>query len=157
MLYRFLARSFDRLVARLGEYERVQRVPAYEEQFTTLRGVLRPLSAWLLARLGVVVLDKFGRPSSLLLWLSGFLLIWLLYRLAHGILADGSPTLGSNVVCVYTYIYIYIYMYVYVNTHTYKHRDIDIYIDMDVDSDVYSTMQSGWGTFWRNATRRARG
>lgn len=86
VLYRFLARYFDRLAARLGEYERVQRVPAYEEQFTTLRGVLRPLSAWLLARLGVVVLDQFGRPSSLLLWLSGFLLIWLLYRLAHGIL-----------------------------------------------------------------------
>ncbi len=90
-LYRFLARYFDRLMIRLSSHERVQRLPAYEDGFATLRKVLRPLSAWLLARLAVVVLDQIGRPSSLLLWLSGFLLIWLLYRLAHAILTLWMP------------------------------------------------------------------
>ncbi len=66
-------------------------MPAYEEGFATWRGVLRPMVAWLLMRLGVVVLDQIGRPSSLLLWLSGFFLIWLLYRLAHAIMTLWMP------------------------------------------------------------------
>ncbi len=91
VLYRFAARYFDRLAARAGRHERVQRLPAYEEGFATLRSVLQPLSAWLLARLGVVLLDQLGRPSSLLLWLSGFLAIWTLYRLAHALLTLWLP------------------------------------------------------------------
>ena len=92
LIYRFLARYFDRLIARLAEqFERLRKMPAYEEQFSTLRGVLRPLTAWALASIGVTVLNQLGRPSSLLNWLSGFLLIWLLYRLAHGILTLFMP------------------------------------------------------------------
>jgi len=91
LLYRLLARPFDRLTARLSRYERVAQMPAAQEEFATLRSVLRPLSAWLLARLGVVALDQLGRPSSLLAWLSGFLLLWLLYRLAAGILTLWLP------------------------------------------------------------------
>ena len=91
VLYRFLTPYFDRLMVRLGQYERVQNTPANEDQVATLRSVLRPLSAWLLARLGVLVLDQIGYPSSFLLWLSGFLLIWLLYRLGHAILTLWLP------------------------------------------------------------------
>jgi small-conductance mechanosensitive channel len=86
LIYRFSGRYFDKLVARLGQYDRVQSMPAYSEGFATWRSVLRPLVVWLLMRLGVVVLDQLDRPSSLLLWLSGYFLIWLLYRLAHAIM-----------------------------------------------------------------------
>jgi small-conductance mechanosensitive channel len=78
-------------VVRLAKYERIQGTPAHDEQFATLRAVLLPLSAWLLAQIGVVILDQIGRLSSFLLWLSGYLLIWLLYRLAHAILTLWLP------------------------------------------------------------------
>ena len=57
LFYSILARYFDRLMARMSQNERVQHMPAFEEQFVTLRHVLRPLTAWFLARLAVVVLD----------------------------------------------------------------------------------------------------
>ncbi|MFN2105573.1 MAG: hypothetical protein ACK2UJ_11920 [Candidatus Promineifilaceae bacterium] len=91
LIARFLGRYFDRLMERLAQFERMRQKPAYEEQFSTLRGVIRPLTAWVLARVGIVVLDQVGRPSSLLLWLSGFLLIWLVYRLLHAVLTLVIP------------------------------------------------------------------
>lgn len=91
VVYRLLARPFERLTAWLLRFERVAQMPAAQENFATVQSVLRPLSAWLLTRLGVIVLDQLGRPSSLLAWLSGFLLLWLLYRLAAAVLTLWLP------------------------------------------------------------------
>ena len=91
LVYRLLARPFERLMAWLLRFERIAQTPAAHEEFATVRSVLRPLSAWLLAQLGVIVLNQLGRPSSLLAWLSGFLLLWLLYRLAAAILTLWLP------------------------------------------------------------------
>ncbi len=96
LLYRLVTPLVDRALGRVSEIEALQRMPAYEEEFVTVRRVLRPLFAWILTRIGVVVLAELGRENSFLLWLSGFLLIWLLYRLVNALLTLWLPLETSH-------------------------------------------------------------
>lgn len=96
LLARVLLRYANRFADQLGRVTLLQRLPAHAEGFATVGRIVQPLLAWLMARIGVVVLDQFGRESSLLLWLSGFLLIWLVYRLIHAALTLWLPLASAH-------------------------------------------------------------